>query len=379
MANVQKYRSPAGEVRYRVKWRWADNSNGSKSFKTKAQAVQFRRRVESQGWENIYPEDVATPKGMPTLRDWWPEFLKAKARRPATVSDQSSTWRCHIEPRFGSIRLDRIKEADVVAWRDEMRRDEAPSTALRASRLLKAMLNHAVETDLLPTTPFRRVRIGSAPTRADVPLPEPDMLAAAIAALPDNVRPAVVLGVATGLRASELCGLRVEDVDFLRGVIHVRRQLLLTAGGGVDDNAPTKTPSSVRDVAVDQGIIDMLAAHLIGRDVSPASPLFLTKAGTPLHRKRLSEAWFNARTTAGLGKVNFHDLRAYAITELIDSGATLKSVSKLAGHTKVTMTSDIYRRARESDDAAIRAGQAGLLAAVTKASQTPARGGSGAG
>jgi integrase len=230
----------------------------------------------------------------------------------------------------------------------------------------------AVEVDRLSATPFRKVRIGTAPSRADVPLPEPEMLATAIAALPDNVRPAVVLGVATGLRASELCGLRVEDVDFLRGVVKVRRQLLLTAGGGVDDNAPTKTPSSVRDVPVDQGIVDMLAAHLVGRDVSPAAPLFLTQAGTPLHRKRLSEAWFNARTEVGVGKVNFHDLRAYAITELIDSGATLKSVSKLAGHTKVTMTSDVYRRSRESDDAAIRKGQAGLLAAITKARESGA-------
>ena len=43
-------------------------------------------------------------------------------------------------------------------------------------------------------------------------------------ALPDHLQVAVLLGAFAGLRIAEVCGLRVTDVDFIRGVVHPKQQ-----------------------------------------------------------------------------------------------------------------------------------------------------------
>jgi integrase len=53
-------------------------------------------------------------------------------------------------------------------------------------------------------------------------------------AMPERLRVAVLLGASAGLRIGEVCGRRVRDVDFMRGIVHPKQQW----GGGGSGSSP---------------------------------------------------------------------------------------------------------------------------------------------
>jgi hypothetical protein len=74
--------------------------------------------------------------------------------------------RLHIMPWFGDLTLGRITPARVCAWRtDLLRLCRSESTAAKSYRLLRAILNTAVEEDqLLPENPCRMRGFDKGPT-----------------------------------------------------------------------------------------------------------------------------------------------------------------------------------------------------------------------
>ena len=99
---------------------------------------------------------------------------------------------------------------------------------------------------------------------------EVDML---VDAAQGQYKPLFRLAGYSGMRSSELAGLRYEDINFDRGIIEVRR----SATYGIE--AQTKTPAGRRTVYVDTLTLQMLREHLAGRR---AGLLFQTKFGTHL-------------------------------------------------------------------------------------------------
>ena len=72
-------------------------------------------------------------------------------------------------------------------------------------------------------------------------------------ALPEQYRAAVLLGAFTGLPVAEACGLRVSDVDFLRGTVTPAVQY---------PAEPLKTEGSVAAIPVPTEMTEALAAHV---------------------------------------------------------------------------------------------------------------------
>lgn len=73
---------------------------------------------------------------------------------------------------------------------------------------------------------------------------------------PEHMRAAVLLGAFAGLRDGEVCGIRVSDVDFLRGVIHP---------AGQHPAEPLKTEISRTPIPVPRDLTTALSAHLASR------------------------------------------------------------------------------------------------------------------
>lgn len=71
--------------------------------------------------------------------------------------------------------------------------------------------------------------------------------------MPEHLRPAALLGAFAGLRLAEACGLRVEDVDFMRGVVSPAVQY---------PSEPLKTDTSRTAVPIPQSLALTLSAHV---------------------------------------------------------------------------------------------------------------------
>jgi integrase/recombinase XerD len=142
----------------------------------------------------------------------------------------------------------------------------------------------------------------------------------------------LLLAIQTGLRVSELVGLRCEDVVLGTGA-HVR-----CLGKGRKERA---TPLTAKTAAV-------LKAWLDALDTEPDAPLFPTRQGTPLSRygvtvlvaRHVDAAAASCRSLA-LKKVSPHVLRHTAAMRLLNAGVDTSVIALWLGH-EGTQTTQIY-------------------------------------
>jgi integrase len=128
---------------------------------------------------------------------------------------------------------------------------------------LSAILQAAVDDGAIARNPCRgRVGQATSPDRRKVLPWSAKRVAAVAAALPDRYRAIMSAVAGLGLRQGECFAVAVDDVDFLRGVVHVRRQVRIVASRLV--SAPPKT-GKTRDVPLPGSVALRLAAHLEAR------------------------------------------------------------------------------------------------------------------
>jgi site-specific recombinase XerD len=132
---------------------------------------------------------------------------------------------------------------------------------------------------------------------------------------------------ATGLRVSEACQLRTEDIDAGRGVIHVRN------GKGRKD----------RMVGLGLSLLTLLRMYW-KQERPPAPWLFASRNGGYLKAETAREALFMAAKQAGLAKrVTPHILRHCYATHLIEQGTQLRVVQAMLGHARPESTAHYTR------------------------------------
>ena len=149
--------------------------------------------------------------------------------------------------------------------------------------VLRAILNYAVQRDLIVVAPCRGVSLPKAQpiTRQVV---TPDELGALAGALGADYAPMAYLGAVLGLRWGECAGLRVGRVDFLHGRLTVAEQITRGAKGAVV-SGPPKSDAGRRTLSVPEPLMALLSAHLTRRGLTGADEhalLFTMPEGGPL-------------------------------------------------------------------------------------------------
>jgi integrase/recombinase XerC len=143
----------------------------------------------------------------------------------------------------------------------------------------------------------------------------------------------VVVLLNTGLRASELCGLKLSDLELSerRGRLHVR---------GKGDKA--------RTVPLNAGVREALREWLSVRPAAADDRLFIGRRG-PLTPSGVWRIVTKLARRAGLEDVHPHALRHTFATRLLrEAGADLVTVAELLGHESVNTTAR-YTRPSEKD------------------------------
>jgi integrase len=158
--------------------------------------------------------------------------------------------------------------------------------------------------------------------------------------------PLYVVAISTGLRQGELLGLRWQDVSDDYGAVTVRHTL-----DGTGELAEPKTPQSRRTLRLGRAtgaalreqrrhqLEDRLRAGARWRDTGH---VFASTIGTPLDGPNVTHEYQAALSPAGLPRQRFHDTRHAAATLLLESGEDVGVVSRILGHSTVSLTLDIY-------------------------------------
>ncbi len=156
----------------------------------------------------------------------------------------------------------------------------------------------------------------------------------------DKAKMAVLLCLHTGLRLGELCALKWKDIDFGNRMVSVNQtvQRLYREGGKTKTALLETTPKSEysrREIPLPVIILELFEKirhegnYVFGKD-KPMEPRTLQN-----HFKRLLKK-------AGLKHKNFHALRHTFATNCIESGADIKSLSEILGHSDVQISLNRY-------------------------------------
>ncbi len=213
-----------------------------------------------------------------------------KPLSPTTAELYDLLWRRLLEPTFGDVALDDVSVETVRTWLAEARAEHPESTQpAKAYRLLRAILNLAVDDEKIPANPCR-IKGAGTETAPERPMAKPEQVLAIADAIEGQYRALVILGAWCSLRFGELAGLRRSRVDLLHRKIHVVEQVVELNGGKTVFKSP-KTDSG-RTVDVPAELVPILGDHLsqyVGG--GPSALVFTSPEGHPLRRTKFRPRW----------------------------------------------------------------------------------------
>lgn len=312
-----------------------------------------RRLIDLETWTPPSSRATARKAARVTLGEYGEKWLKNRPLARMTRDHYSGLWTQHIEPVLGDTPLTDLTPEDVRDWFGGLDASK-PTMKARAYGLLTAILNTAVDDDLIPRSPAK-IKGGTAVkhTKRSVVLLDSDDLAALAAKMPEQIRLTVLLAGWCALRRGELFALTRSDVGDKCATINVSKAVLTRRGR--TEVGPPKTAGSVRTVTVPPPLRSKIAEHLENHvDPAPSALLFPDPvSGGHYTEGRFRGPFDSAKKSIGREGLRFHDLRHFGGVMAAQTGATTAEVMDRLGHT----TSAAAMRYQH-----VAAGRAALLA-----------------
>jgi len=314
-----------------------------------------KRAAELALAEAIAREDagVAEVHGL-TVGDYLRQWLAGKrALRDSSRRNYESDIRRYLEPALGRLRLADLRPHHIDLCYGDLLADPTgrvtAATVRHAHATLRAALNTAVKRRLIPWNPALHVELPSQ-DRPPVTVWTPEQLGRFLDATGEHRLYALFHLIAVaGLRRGEALGLHWQDVDFERGAIHVRLQLV-DAGGGAR-LGPPKTKRSSRVVPLDQGTVAVLHAHRVAQQRDRAvwgdawhdtDLVFTREDGRALRPDSVTHLFWQLTARAGVPRIRLHDVRHTSASVALAAGVPIKVVSDRLGHSSTAITADLY-------------------------------------
>jgi len=276
------------------------------------------------------------PDSSLTLKDYLEEvWLPAAGEkvRVRTVDGYRAKCKLYIIPTLGRVRLGDLEPYDLDRWMARLSDKVSPQTVVHAYRVLCNALNRAVRWRLIASNPLHSV---DAPT---VERSRPDVLTVAEAgeyleAFAGHVlEPMVVIGIAAGLRRSELAALTWRDIDLDANTVSVSKGMHERCGKVWVE--PPKSKTSRRVVVLPSWAIDALRPH---RAVGP----LVAEGGEAIKPNRITTLYNRHVKKAGLRRIPLKNLRHTSATIALGADVSLVSISRRLGHSSVAVTDRFY-------------------------------------
>lgn len=348
---IQKRQTKSGAVRWVARWRDKGGKEHSRSFDTKKEAKTFLADIAVRGARGL-----TTDYGKMTVLEMYDRWIDSRSLRDSSQGTYASTRNIQLVP-LHHYPASEVTIRDINEWRRQLEngrpwisKDDKglkPVSVRNAMLHLAAAYNWAIKEELVPRSP---VTLPPATDELAVEdLPTAEEIQAVIKCVREGGavyetqsanrrRRKVVQGphpvladmmelvALTGLRASEVGGLVVADVDLERMVIHVRKQISRDGSKRV----VLKTVRSRRTIPLAPELEPLLRRYVTGRD--QAEWVFTTPRGTPYRGNRIAEIIRYAARHVGASRVHMHSLRHFFASGLLTEGVPVQDVAAVMGH-----------------------------------------------
>ena len=287
------------------------------------------------------------------------EDLLAKARdgraltrsggryKPIVIREFDRLLRKYVFPELGRVRLVNLRRRDVQDLVDELVAGGLSGSAVRNVLMpLRVICRRALEDDELAVNPMANLRLPQAAGRRER-VASAEEAAELLDGVPAADRPLWATAFYAGLRRGELRGLRCEDIDEVRGVIHVRR-----GWDQVEGEIAPKSDKGAREVPLVGPLRLILLEHKAStgrRDTDLVFGRTASEPFTPTHvRARALKAWElenvkrKRKELPPLVPITLHECRHSFVSIMHDAGFSLEQIGDYVGHSSTYMT-DRYR------------------------------------
>lgn len=272
---------------------------------------------------------------------------KGEPLRALTRKDYELVLAKYLVPTFGDQPIDQITRADVRTWHTKLG-SSAPRTRAKAYGLLRAIMNSAVDDELIAASPVHIRGAGAQAIKRKVEPATPAEIEMMADAMPPRLRASVIISAWCALRYGELAELRRKDIDVKRKLIRVRRAVTFPPGGPVV--GPPKSDAGVRDVSIPPHIWPVVEQHLKEYvRPTPDALLFPSEGRGHIWHSGMNNYFSKARAAAGREDLTWHDLRHTGATLAAQVGATTAELQARLGHS-TSVAAQLYQHAAKDRD-----------------------------
>jgi len=257
----------------------------------------------------------------------------------------------HIIPYIGAIKIINLRPEHIQNFYNRKLKDNVGIRTIQVIHtVIHKSLKHAMKLGVIHRNPSEAVNIPRKKTMEMNILSEIEINQLLNYLHGTRYEALYHLAIATGLRQSELLGLKWSDLDWNKRSLIVQRQLKRKFKP-TDLFDSFKTHHSRRTITIGIRSLEILQRHLIIQNKEKAKVvkrwkdndlMFPSSVGTPISQRNLFRHFKNILRKLGLPIIRFHDLRHTAASLMLNYGIPPIIVSRRLGHSKVSITLDIY-------------------------------------
>lgn len=360
MAKVRKRVLPSGEVRWQADYTDSAGKRRSKQFEKRKDADAYLVSVRGDLQRGIH----VAPGASILVREagkLWLERAERDRLATSTVKQYEDHLEIHIYPALGRVKLSELTTPKINEFVDEFLKTRSRPLARKVLTSLGSLIDEAIRRGFASFNPARVVKLRQINSEEsegeDIEMPSKDELKAIVNCAEGRWRPIIVTAVFSGMRGSELRGLKWEDVDLRASVIKIRRRV-----DSWGEFGPPKSKAGKRDIPVPPIVANMLREWKVACPKGEANKLnlvFPAPSGEVLSHSCILKDGFHPlqvrakviRTVEGkpVAKYGLHALRHAAVSLWIEQGLLPKRIQQLAGHSSIRVTFDLYGYLFKSD------------------------------
>jgi integrase len=347
-----------------VAYRDADGERHHETFARKKEADARHEEIKTElraGTHVAHSRSVTVAVASAS----WINASEASGLERSTMKQYREHVDLHIKPFIGAVKLTDLTAQAIRKFEDRLS-EEGRSRAMikKVISSLGSLLADAQEQGLTAKNPVRDLRRnrkrgkerraerrqkGKLKVGVDIPLPQE--VTAILAAAEPRRRPLLLTAAFTGLRASELRGLRWCDVDLKTNELHVRQR-----ADRFNDIGRPKSEAGERSVPFGKAVSNTLKEWKLACPRGELGLVFPNGAGNVeslanIINRALIPACIDASVVTKEGKAKYTGLHAlrhfyasWLINRIEDGGLGLppKVVQERLGHSSIQMTFDRY-------------------------------------
>ena len=297
---------------------------GITSEMTLAQARTIAKQLKAKLLQGHNPKEVVKPSTVMTLEAFFTsQYLPHIQQHNRTWKNDEQMFNTHLRAVFGNTSLDKIKKADAQRFHAKlMAEGRKPATCDHYLKLLRRVLNVAVDWEVIAVNPLARVQLFNADNRLERYLNEEELDRLLAVLYRDENRMVcniLLFLVSTGARLGEALNAKWCDIDNQRRWRIPQLQ------------SKSKKP---RYIPLNDVAMQILSAVDTKNDYA----YIFVNLDTGQRYKCIKKAWTRIRKEARLSDIRIHDLRHQYASMLVNEGRSLYEVQQLLGHSDPKVT-----------------------------------------